>query len=150
MKLRKLIVVTFALFSSFVVSADVLRGVNDLKIVVNDLNETALRCNLTSDMIDASIRLPLSNSKIKILKEDDSSDSMLYAYVVSFDSGAMCQIYVELSYVKYIHWEKSFGVFWRKNVLLSYRKTNVIRSVGEEFEAFTKQFVSSWLKANPN
>ena len=150
MKIKKLIFIVFALFASFVASADVLRGVNELKIVINDLNEAALRCTLTNDLIDASIRLPLSNSKIKILKENDSSESILYAYVLSFDSGTMCQVYVELSFLKYIPTEKSYGVFWRKNLILSFRKANVAKSVAEDFESLTKQFVSAWLKANPS
>lgn len=150
MKIRKLIIVTFALLSSFAVSADVLRGVKEIQILVEGLDEDASKCNISKDMIDASVRLPLSNSRIKIARYEDLPDSYLYAYVMVIDSGTVCRMYVELAYLKFINSERKLGQFWRKNVLLSNNKASTAKAVGDEFEAFTKQFVSAWLKANPN
>lgn len=117
MKLRKLIVVTLALLSSFGVSADVMRGVKEITILVEGLDSDASSCNISTDMIDASVRLPLSNSRIKIVKNEDYPDSFLNARVMTIDSGSMCRIYVELAYFKFVNVEKntdSFGgkVFW--------------------------------------
>lgn len=150
MKLRKLIVVTFALLSSFGVSADVMRGVKEITILVEGLDSDASSCNISTDMIDASVRLPLSNSRIKIVRKEEYPDAYLYAYVMTIDSGAMCRMYVELAYYKFINVEKKYGQFWRKNVLLSNNKATAGKVVADDLEAFTKQFISAWLKANPN
>lgn len=150
MLLRKIIIITLALLSSFGVSADVLRGVKEITILVEGLDSDASTCNISKDMIDASVRLPLSNSRIKIVRNEDYPDSYLYAYVMVIDSGSMCRMYVELAYYKFVNFEKKYGQFWRKNVLLSNNKSSAGKVVGDDFEAFTKQFVSAWLKANPN
>ena len=147
--MRIKIFIAIAIFlSSFAVSADVLRGVREITILVEKLDEDASKCNLSEDMIDAAIRLPLSNSKIRIVKPEDYPDSYLYAYVIAVDSGVMCRLYVELAYRKYIRTEKAFGQFWRKNLIMSSNKTSVAKTVGDSFEAYAKQFVSAWLKAN--
>lgn len=150
MILRKLIVVAFALLSSFGVSADVMRGVKEITILVEELHPDATTCNISKDLIDASVRLPLSNNRIKIVKIEDTPNSYLYAYVMVIDSGARCLMYVELAYEKFINVEKKYGQFWRKNVILSINKASAGKAVADDLEAFTKQFVSAWLKANPD
>lgn len=150
MKLRKIIITALVLLSSFGVSADVMRGVKEITILVEGLDSDASACNISKDMIDASVRLPLSNSRIKIVKNEDYPDSYLYAYVMTIDSGSMCRMYVELAYFKFVHIEKKYGQFWRKNVLLSNNKASAGKVVADDLEAFTKQFVSAWLKANSN
>jgi hypothetical protein len=148
MAIKKILFILVILLTSSIVSAQVLRGVGEITILIEDLDRDAIRCNLSKDMIDASIRLPLSNSKIRIVKNDTYPDSYLYANVIAIDAGSTCQIYVELAYQKYVKTEKKYGQFWRKNVLIGATKSNSPKIVGDDLESFTKQFLSAWLVDN--
>ncbi len=150
MKIVKLLLISAALVTSSILMAGDLRGVKEVGILIEELDLDATKCNLSKDMIDASIRLPLSNSQIRIVKISDLPDSYLYAYFIVIDSGVTCSLYVELSYQKFVNIEKGYGQFWRKNLLLIRNKSSTAKSVSDNLEAFTKQFISAWLQANTN
>jgi hypothetical protein len=150
MKIIRLFLVITIFFISPIVSADALRGVKEITIIVEDLDSEASMCNISKDMLDTSIRLPLSNSKIRVVKLEDNPQSFLYVHVIAIDSGSMCRLYVELSFRKFVIAEKRYGQFWRKNVLLSNSKLSSSKATGEILEDFTKQFIGAWLKANLN
>ena len=47
------------------VQADTLKGMTKVEILIEGLNENHAKCGITNDMLDAAVRLPLSNSQLK-------------------------------------------------------------------------------------
>ena len=126
--------------------ADSLTGVREIDIVIEDLDADARNCGISNDLIDASIRIPISNSKIKLV--NSQSSPYLYANVNAFSQGAYCVLSMRLEFSKYAISEKQVGTFWRKGQVAVWERNNAGRRVANEFESYAKQFIAAWLKAN--
>jgi hypothetical protein len=128
--------------------ADALKGIKEVGILIENIDEDAIRCNISKDLLDASIRLPLANSKLKVIDIGKIPDNYLYVNINVMDFSNLCVGNIQVSLNKYVTSEEAYGQFWRKTEIMSFRKIEFSRKVGESVEAFTKQFISAWLKAN--
>ena len=122
-----------------------LMGIRETDILVEELREDELKCGLTKDIIDASIRLPISNTRIKF---NSKADSFLYANVNAIYQGNYCVFNMRLEFRKYVNSERDVGAFWRKGQVAVWERNNVSRRIADEFESYTKQFIAAWLKEN--
>ena len=141
-------ILLLSLFICSSAAANSLVGLKEVGVLVESLGEDAKRCNLSEDLIDASVRLPLSNSRIKIVKMETAPDSYLYVNVNIIEDGAFCILNVVVAHQKYMNIEREYGQFWSRARLMSQRKTDVSTKITEFVESSTKIFISSWLKAN--
>jgi len=131
--------------------ANTLKGVKEVGILIEDLNDEARKCNITASYLDTAIRVPLSNSSIKIISlEKIPSAGYIYVDVTVIDDKDFCIGSVITTFNKYVHSERDTGKFWTKTGLLSIRKINFQKRLGDELEMHTKEFIGAWLKANQN
>lgn len=122
-------------------------GVKTIDLIVEDLSDDAGRCLITTDALEAAVRVPISNSRIRMRKSDD----LPYLYVnvaVLSDESKHCVVAYSLSFRKYVEKEHSIGQFWHKGGVASGPSHRVSRGVINEIEGDTKIFISEWLKAN--
>jgi hypothetical protein len=145
--LRYFIFAILFITSNFVF-ADALRGVKEVGIIIAELDEDARKCNVTKDHLDASVRIPLSNSRVRVVKV--ATSAMFVTLTVMALSDNSCVANLNLEFVKYIPSEQMEGEFWSKSSIYIYDKRNFQQIIGERLESFTKQFVSAWLKSNSN
>lgn len=141
---------TLALLASFgcaVSAQQALSGVRQVDIVVETLDDDAAKCSITKDGIDAAVRLPLSNSRIRI-----DRDAPAYLYVnanVMVMPNRTCVANLLITFKKYSASERSMGDFWNKGTLMSGAPDYVSQRIYINAENLTKQFVAAWLQANP-
>lgn len=144
-----LIFVCFLVTTSFA-SASALIGVREVGILIEELDKDAAECNITEDLLDASVRIPLSNSRLRIVKMGSVPDSYIYVHTIVLDDKEFCVVSIEVSFMKYISSERDTGEFWARSQVMSLRKLNVSTRVSGNVELMTKQFISAWLKENQN
>lgn len=130
--------------------AQALKGVSEIQIVIEHLDDDArYKCQVTKDAVYAAVRLPLSNTRIRVT----NSELAPYIYVqvtLGEANSNHCYGGVFLEFKKFARSEKDVGGFWSKNSILISSKLNVPKRVSEDIELFTKQFIAEWLKQNPN
>jgi len=148
MKYLKLLFVICLLSSSGFASGQALKGVREVAIVIENLDDDATKCLISKDLLDASVRLPLSNSKIKIVSRELYPNAYVYANVNILTRGDLCIGSIEFSFNKYSNSEKEVGTFWTKETLLSRGKADFSRDVSQIIESYAKQLISAWLQAN--
>ncbi len=148
LKKIKVILILLILIMQNFAYADALKGIKEVGILIENIDEEAIRCNISKDLLDASIRLPIANSKLKIIDIEKIPDNYLYVNINVMDFSNLCVGSIQISLNKYVSSEEAYGQFWRKTEIMSFRKIEFSREVGKSVEAFTKQFISAWLKAN--
>jgi hypothetical protein len=147
MKLGKYILIYFFVTWNYAF-ANPLIGVKEIGILIEELDKNAIACNLSSSYIDASLRIPLSNSKIKIVDIEKIPDTYIYVRLTVIDDKDFCIASVVTSFNKWIVSEKSYGEFWRRSEVISFRKIVFQKTVGDILDSHAKQFIGSWLKEN--
>ena len=147
MKYLKLLFVICLLSSSGFASGQALKGVREVAILIESLDEDASKCGLSEDLLDAAARLTLSNSKIKVVGLESGS-GYVYTRVTVLNVADICIGHLEVSYHKFATSEKQVGEFWRKGKLISRAKMEFSKVISQDAEAYAKQFLSAWLKAN--
>jgi hypothetical protein len=130
--------------------ANSLKGVKEISILIEPLDEDAKRCNITESFLEATVRVRLSNSNIKVVSMERMPFAFIYLNVDILEDQDFCIAAVTLSFNKYITTEKETGSFWNVTQLLSIRKINVQKRLSDSIDILTKQFLSAWLKANQN
>lgn len=148
MKIINLLIFVCFLATTSFASASALKNVREIAIIIEPLDEDATRCGITNDLLDASIRVPLSNSRIRISKESYVPDSFIYIVTNVLDNRDFCIINIDLSFNKYVPSERDTGQFWSKAEVMSIRKINVNKNIVDSVESMTKQFIAAWLKVN--
>lgn len=146
--LQKIFLISLMLSCSQV-SANSFKGIKEVGILIENLDEDATKCNMTEDFLDAAVRLPISNSKIRVVDMNKFPSAYIYVKLIIIREQEMCTAYIRVALNKYIPGENT-GEFWNKDGLLIYRKVNFQQKIGEQLESFTKQLISAWLKANQN
>jgi hypothetical protein len=144
----KIIAVVCISLNVSVVSASALKGVKEVQLVVEDLGENERKCGITSDSIDASIRINISNSKL-IVRERQLLP-YLYANISAQEIRDLCAISISLRFKKLAVSEKDVGTFWERGGMLTWNKAEAGSKVANIMEGFTKEFIGAWLKANAN
>ena len=99
-------------------------------------------------MIDAAIRLPISNTRLKLVQKD--GNGYMYANANILDLGTRCVMNLTLQYNKLSISELQYGTFWSKSSLWAWSKNDTKNQVEKEFDSFVRQFIAAWLKANLN
>ena len=134
---------------SALASAQALKGVESVNIVVEEPDQDATDCGITKDALDAAVRLPLSNSRLKI--KDGLFIPDLFVRVTALKTNNQnCAVSTQIQLYKWIQSEMDFGGFWQNTHLLTGPKSSMGKRVTDKFESFTKQFIAAWLKANPS
>lgn len=147
-RLFKITLLAFLLFNVTVVSASALKGVKDIKIVVESLAEDDAKCGITKGMIDAAVRLPLSNSKINVTER--FVGNYLYINVLSVELRGVCSVIARVEFKKNIPSQNDIGAFWDRQSLSVWGISEINTRVANKLEGFTKEFVAEWLKVNSN
>jgi hypothetical protein len=148
MKFVNLLIFASLLAVTNFASASALKNVKEIAILIEELDEDASKCEVTEDLLDASVRVPLSNSRIKIGKQPSLSDGYIYVVANVLNDGNFCIVNLSVSFQKYVPSERDTGEFWSKSQIMSLRKINVSKGVATYAELMTKQFISAWLKVN--
>lgn len=144
----KFIFLGFLFLGSSLTWASALKGVREVDLLVENLDSDARSCGVSSDMIDAAIRLPISNTRLKLVQKD--GNGYVYANANIIDLGARCVMNLTLQYNKLSISELQYGVFWSKSSLWIWPKNDTKNQVEKEFDSFARQFIAAWLKANSN
>jgi hypothetical protein len=129
-------------------SASALYKIKDIDILIESLDSAAAECGITKNMLDAAVRVPLSNSKL-VIKSKTLNHLYVNANVLSLSNG-MCAINLELNFMKFVESELDTGYFWTESTIMYTSKMNASTRVATALEAYTKQFMAAWLKANTN
>lgn len=147
--LKKAFVITLLLASNFSI-AEPLKGVKEVGILIESLDDDARKCNITESLLESSLRIRLANSNLKIVSMDRFPNGYLYVNVNTLDDKDFCIAAVSTSFNKYISSERGTGNFWSSTELLSIRKINISKRIGETIDNQAKLFLGAWLKANQN
>ena len=148
--IKRFLLITLLLTISNFAIANPMKGVKEVGILIESLDEEAKRCNITESFLEATVRVRLSNSNIKVVSMDRTPFTYIYLNVNILDDKDFCVAAVTLSFNKYIATEKGTGSFWNVTELLSIRKINFQKRLGDSIDNHTKQFIGAWLKANQN
>ena len=135
-------------FFTFSVFASALKGVKETTIVIERLDEDHVKCGITENMIDAAVRIPISNSRLKITNRQTSGFIYVNVGALSFEN--FCVVSIQLTYAKFIISENESGRFWFKSHLMSWNRNDIGLRVTDRLEALTKELIAAWLKANQN
>lgn len=130
--------------------AQALREVGPISLVVEELSKSAEPCGISIDALDAAMRIPLSNSRLKV---SGSSRPYLYANVnVIHPTATLCIAAVNLSFRRVLtagfDGSAVVGTVWEDGALLSGPPVTFGRRVTEAIEDRTKLFIGAWLKEN--
>jgi hypothetical protein len=148
MKYFKFLVFLLCSSISALASAEAMRGIKDIAIVVENPSDDTVKCQVSRDMLDASVRIPLSNTKLKVV---DRSLSYIYVNVSMMElNDSFCIGSIRISFNKYSVSESDFGSFWIRVGTISTTKINSRKRISDLVESHTKEFIAAWLKANPN
>lgn len=128
--------------------AQPMQGMRDVGLVIERLDEEAIRCNITTDLIDASVRVLLANSRIRLVRNESALNPYLYVRATVFEASGNCIIAVEMTFNKYVQSERAVGAFWNKGDLMTRRSINSASAVADSIERMTKQFIAAWLREN--
>jgi hypothetical protein len=145
--IKTLMLALLVSFGGTVHAQGALVGVRSIGILVEDLDNDAQRCGVTKDALDAAVRLPMSNSRIKFLNGMGPYLYVRASFMVL--SSSTCVASYSLSFNKFIPSEKDTGEFWGRGGMTSGSSSYVSQSVNDKIEGLTKQFIAAWLKANP-
>lgn len=149
-----LVIVSLLAFGGNVDAAlgDALKGQNPIELIVEDLHEGATKCWISRDSLEAAMRIPLSNSPIKVRE-----GLLPYLYVnvnaLKMDNGG-CAVSVEVSFHRWMFTSRSssadgdMATVWSKGELLTGPSTDMGRRIANKVEDLTKTFIGAWLKAN--
>lgn len=141
-----------------------LRGIANVRLVVEDLDDDARACGISKDALDAAMRIPLSNTSL--LKAPNSVNAyldaiapslvpFLYSYVlVVRPAPGQCVGSVTVS----LHRTLKFTVdgrddyqsvtIWSKGSMLGGEPAGFGKRVADSVEGKTKQFIGAWLRSN--
>lgn len=130
-----------------------LEGQSSIKLLVETIDEEAKSCGISEDALDASMRIQLSRSPMKVVSA--GAAPYLYANVTAVRIGAGgCAVSVALSFNRYM-WvaprANSDGVVattWKKSAILTGGSADTGRRVANTVEDMTKLFIAAWLKEN--
>ena len=140
----KYILVALLLANISTLQASALRGIKEVGILIEVLHEDAVKCGITKGMIDAAIRVPLSNSKLRITERLNSG--VVYADVNTILIQNTCAVSLRLSYLKFVASENDSGQFWNRSMLLLHSRHEIVMKTSNQLELYTKEFISEWLR----
>ena len=146
---KKAFLITLLLTSNFSI-AEPLKGIKEVGILIESLDDEARRCNISESLLESSLRIRLANSSIKIVSMDKYPNGYLYVNVNILENNDFCIAAVSTSFNKYISSERGTGNFWNTTELLSIRKINIQKRLGDTIDNQAKLFLGAWLKANQN
>lgn len=149
-KSLKLILTLLAVITVPSVSASSLKGVKEIGIVVETPESEDLRCGITKSILDAAVRVPLSNSRLVVTER--LTRGYIYVNVNSLDLGLQnfCAVRIGLSFNKFITSESQTGRFVNYGTMLVWNKNDMASKASSVLDGFTKEFLAEWLKANSN
>ena len=147
----QLILSVFLFLTVGIASASALNGAREIRIIIERLDEDAAKCGISESLIDAAIRLPLSNSRINITERP--GQGFIYANLNIIDLapiglGSQCAVNLHLEFRRYSLQFDQTGGFWRRGVTFVWNKNTLNRQVSSSIELYTKEFIAEWLKAN--
>jgi hypothetical protein len=149
MRYIKFFIFLFLSCGSALSSAEAMRGVQNIAILIENLSDDTVKCNVSKDMLDAAVRIPLSNSKLRVTNVSNTM-SYLYVKVALLQINNSCAGSILLSFNKYSKSENDTGEFWNKSMIIYDNKNSISKSISDDVESFAKEFIAAWLKANPN
>jgi hypothetical protein len=117
--------------------------------VIENLSDNAAKCHISKEMLDAAVRIPLSNSKLKITNFGESQ-GYIYVKLGLLPVNNFCSGAIHVSFNKFSQSEKEMGEFWSTGVIFHTNKNDIRKSVSDDVESFVKEFIAAWLKANPS
>ena len=138
-------IIILATMSVFSVYASPFKGVNETRLIIEDIDEEYAKCGITKSLIDAAVRIPLSSSKLEVTNR--WVDNYVYANVNVRAMSATCAISISLQFRKYIP-SQGAGTFWDASGLAVWAKNNAPTMVSNTLEGFTKELIGEWLKQN--
>ena len=145
---RRLIAIVFFSLTAFSCFASGLKGVKEVRIVIERLDEVAVKCGITEALVDAALRLPISNSRLRITNVP--RDGYVYANVTALEVRNSCAVHTTLAFTRYSTDMNDVGIFWRTGGIVYWDKNDLPNRISNDFEQYTKEFIAAWLKANLN
>jgi hypothetical protein len=153
---RILVAITYLLMLSFQCEAQTLnhalRGLAEINVLVEDLDDEDIKCGLTKDLIRDAVLYPTSSAKIRVTNELVSE--WLYVNTLSFFSEAAqyCVTTVVMEARSFEEEMLTFSrrkvhseiVLWRDGRLASSNRSGHARLVAEGIEQLAKKFVTDW------
>jgi hypothetical protein len=130
-----------------------LKGYTEIAIKVGSLDDAARSCGISVDALDAAMRLPLANSRIKVSQQSVGTlTAEVTALQVQPSQGCVGSVAVMFSRPFFDGRPPNasivFGITFAKESLITGDPGYVSRSAEQLVESFTKQFIAAWLKDN--
>ncbi len=147
-KLIKLFVIFIFSSITFSTFASGLKGVKEIQIIIEDLDHVVKQCGITEALLDSSIRLILSNSRLRISNKPTSSS--LVARAVALEISNFCTVHIKLEFYRFSPDLLDTGIFWNTAGLFLWNKNDIQNKISSDLERYTKEFIAEWLKANSN
>ena len=130
---------------------NVLRGLDEVDVTVEELTESNKACGIDEDAVTNAIKYPVSSSYPRI---EPSAPVVFYVRVTSIfdraDSGCFSNVDVQVYAVQSVTLEFSGAnrflrvMLWQKNVVLSNSRVRHPRFVTETVDESVKKFITDW------
>lgn len=132
--------------------AQELSGINSVMIVAELGDESFARaCGVSVASVDAAMRIPVSNSRLRSVKV--STDAILYANVnVVQAPNGQCAAAITVEVTRHLFLKphegspRVFGTVWSNSYTLIGFPQGFGKATSDKVEDYTKQMIAAWLK----
>ncbi len=137
---------------------DMLRGVNNLSLVIESLDSDAMECGVTKTDIEMGVRFILQQSKIRLSKE--ARGGMIYVGTIVGKTGGGSTLFCIATFsmevavmgtvrtVEYGVLKEDLVTLWSQRTLLSLPRQAPGKKTSEAIEGLAKRLVVDWSKVN--
>lgn len=137
-------------------------GVDGVKIIVETPSDDAGRCNVTKGSLDASVRLPIDKSRLRIAERNRAFASVYVNVNVIPLSADFCVANVKVSLQRLVLLPSVIGkkaadagdmmfsaTVWSQASLLSGRSVDFGSRVNVSVTELANELIAGWIEANP-
>ena len=144
----KTAILLFSILLGGNLQANALNEIKGVRIIIENLDEDAAKCGITEDQLDASVRIPLSTSRINTLQSSSFLTPYLYVNANVISGNEACVASISVEFKRYVSEVQQFGTFWEKSGVMRFNKNIISKRLEDEVNSYAKQFIAAWLKQN--
>jgi hypothetical protein len=126
-----------------------LRGLKEIKIVVEELPSGAAKCGINESALETSMRFILQQSRLQVVP---NTPAFVYLNVAVLALSTTCVTSVSLRAlvpVTILHNQtRALANIWERETLLTSSPSNAGQRTSNEVESLAKQLVVDWSSAN--
>ena len=128
-----------------------LKGIEDIKIIVEELHPAAEKCGLSTDKILTSAKYILQNSKFNVVPSDKPAFNLYIQVNLGHHQAGYCYSSARIEVYDFILHKGRYGdvVYYNNSIIMSGGiGSSYGNSVANQIEGMLKELVVAWSEAN--